>query len=442
MTIKKIDEIEAQMSNQWWQGKSSGSPRPGGTAPVASTDAAPSQSPPQAESDLSYAPTRLSPMRPDATMAEAESSDFPPTQSHSGFGPSTGPTELPVTRPPDSVPPTTTPGRGFTHSRPTPVEWVEGMSDPDLEEAAIRFANGDEGGAEASLQAALSNPQAKPDRAVRWGMALLDLYRATGRQGHFDVAAIEFAERFNRSAPPWFSIPANLGLQNASALVRTLPSRLSADPLWRSPARFTDGSVDDLRLAIANAEAPWYLDWEPITAIEPAAVEPLAGLFAEWCTTPVAAAVFRRQGAGSSAASLCTFGRARRQPGRLEAAPRCLAHHGHARRRSNWSRSTTASPSKCRPRPGRTYAANSRASARRNPAIPRTTPTAAHSTLGLQAPASRRRPHCTWASSRSRRRYPNCRAKSWVMPPRRWRAGRRPQGVAATGRFLCQPGKG
>jgi anti-anti-sigma regulatory factor len=286
MTIKKIDEIEAQMSNQWWQGKSSGSPRPGGTAPAASADAAPSQ-PPQAESDLSYAPTRLSPMRPDATMAEAEASDFPPTQSHSGFGPSTGPTELPATRPPDSVPPPTTPGHGFTHSRPTPVEWVEGMSDPDLEEAAIRFANGDEGGAEASLQAALSNPQAKPDRAVRWGMALLDLYRATGRQGHFDVAAIEFAERFNRSAPPWFSIPANLGLHNASALVRTLPSRLSADPLWRSPARFTDGSVDDLRLAVANAEAPWYLDWEPITAIEPAAVEPLAGLFAEWCTTPV-----------------------------------------------------------------------------------------------------------------------------------------------------------
>ena len=28
MTIKKIDEIEAQMSNQWWQGKGSGAPAP------------------------------------------------------------------------------------------------------------------------------------------------------------------------------------------------------------------------------------------------------------------------------------------------------------------------------------------------------------------------------------------------------------------------------
>ena len=34
MTIKKIDEIEAQMSNQWWQGKNSGVPAPG-AAPAA-----------------------------------------------------------------------------------------------------------------------------------------------------------------------------------------------------------------------------------------------------------------------------------------------------------------------------------------------------------------------------------------------------------------------
>ncbi|MEO8542516.1 MAG: STAS domain-containing protein [Burkholderiaceae bacterium] len=293
MTIKKIDEIEAQMSNQWWQGKSSGAPRPGSmpaaTSPAAGADPALSQSSPQAESDLSYAPTRLSPMRPDASMAEAEASDFPTTQNHSGFGPSTGPTELPIDKAPPAShnAPVAVSGLGFLHSRPTPVEWVEGMSDPELEEAAIRFANGDEGGAETSLQTALSNSDAKPDRAVRWGMALLDLYRATGRQGHFDIAAIEFAERFHRSAPPWFSIPANLGRKHASALVRTLPSRLTADPLWRSPAQFVASSVDDLRLALANAPAPWYLDWAPIAQIEADAVEAMAELIAEWCTTPV-----------------------------------------------------------------------------------------------------------------------------------------------------------
>ncbi|HQZ07929.1 MAG: STAS domain-containing protein [Rhodoferax sp.] len=292
MTIKKIDEIEAQMSNQWWQGKNSGVPAPG-AAPAAARpgDSGESQAPAQAESDPSYAPTRLSPMRPETAVADAEASDFPTTQSHSGFGPSTGPTELPVSQSPveDSAraAPASGLGRGFMHSRPAPVEWVEGMSDPDLEEAAIRFANGDEGGAEASLQTALSNPDAKPDRAVRWAMALLDLYRATGQQGHFDIASIEFAERFNRSAPPWFSIPANLGLKNASALVRTLPSRLSAEPLWRSPEQFGAGSVDDLRLAVANAVPPWFIDWEPITRVEPGATDAMAVLFDEWCSTPV-----------------------------------------------------------------------------------------------------------------------------------------------------------
>jgi len=288
MTIKKIDEIEAQMSDQWWQGKSSGTPLPASATPTpkAKPDAA---SPQDAESDRSYAPTRLSPMRPERTMAEAEATDFPSTLSHSGFGPDAGAEDPPAdpSAEPATVKPAPVTGRGFLHSRPAPVEWIEGMSDADLEEAAIRFANGDEGGAESSLQTALSNADAKPDQALRWAMALLDLYRATGRQGHFDVAAIEFAERFGRSAPAWFSIPANLGLNNASAMVRTLPSRLMADPLWRSPSHFTAGSVDDLRLAIANAAAPWFIDWESLKQIDVAAVDAMGELFAEWCSTPV-----------------------------------------------------------------------------------------------------------------------------------------------------------
>jgi anti-anti-sigma regulatory factor len=292
MTIKKIDEIEAQMSNQWWQGKSSGAPAPGAAAAAAPAgEAGQSLALAQAESDQSYAPTRLSPMRSEAALPQADASEFPTTQSHSGFGPSTGPTELPVSKPPAEEPPRNAPasglGRGFMHSRPVPVEWIEGMSDPNLEEAAIRFANGDEGGAESSLQTALSNPDAKPDRTVRWAMALLDLYRATGQQGHFDIASIEFAERFNRSAPAWFSIPANLGLKNASAMVQTLPSRLSVEPLWRSPEQFSAGSADALRLAVANAVPPWYIDWEAITEIEPDAVDAMAALFGEWCSTPV-----------------------------------------------------------------------------------------------------------------------------------------------------------
>ncbi|MEZ5640375.1 MAG: hypothetical protein R3E92_24875, partial [Burkholderiaceae bacterium] len=58
MTIKKIDEIEAQMSNQWWQGKNDGSHK------SAAAERKPAGKPDTADvvDDEAYAPTRLSPM--------------------------------------------------------------------------------------------------------------------------------------------------------------------------------------------------------------------------------------------------------------------------------------------------------------------------------------------------------------------------------------------
>jgi len=84
--------------------------------------------------------------------------------------------------------------------------------DPDLEEAAIRFASGDFEGAEAGLREIMTQPPqdgARPDEV--W-LALFDLYRATGQQDPFDMLAIEFAARFGRSAPLWFSLPEQLGI--------------------------------------------------------------------------------------------------------------------------------------------------------------------------------------------------------------------------------------
>ena len=68
--------------------------------------------------------------------------------------------------------------------------------DPELEEASIRFANGDDDGAEAGLLEVLQSPDgARIGHRSKPGVtALFDLYRASGKQDRFETAAIDFAE--------------------------------------------------------------------------------------------------------------------------------------------------------------------------------------------------------------------------------------------------------
>ena len=281
MTIKKIDEIEAQMSNQWWQGKNDGSHK------SAAAERKPAGKPDTADvvDDEAYAPTRLSPMHHGEALSGSETSDFPPTQDNSGFGPN--PTRTPGPDAPAAAGPRVGDGHGFSVSRAPTIEMVDGATDADMEEAAIRFANGDDKGAESALIGALENTQATREQAQRWAAALLDLYRATGQQAQFERTAIQYAQRFDRSAPAWFSMPDALGAAQGDTPVRTVPSRLVIEPVWVCPARFTAASVDALSLAVANVEPPWFLDWSAVTDIDDDAVEPLAALFAQWCDTAV-----------------------------------------------------------------------------------------------------------------------------------------------------------
>ena len=303
MTIKKIDEIEAQMSNQWWQGK--GEASKAGSAPAQPAPAAPAgsvenKSDPAAVaaesgnayaatkvvplsdggyaatrlapiSDTGYAPTKLAPMA--AESLTVEQPDFMPTQTNSSFGRI---------------------GTGFVNSGSSAGEMAAAVPDAELEEAAIRFANGDHAGAESSLMGALRESGQRRDKADSWTSALFDLYRATGQQARFDNVAIDYAERSGRSAPAWFSIPERLGINDTSTITKTVPSRLGDDPLWSSPRVFERDTIDELQLAIANSPQPWVLNWGALQQLDANACEALAGLFAEWCGSIVS---LRFQGA-------------------------------------------------------------------------------------------------------------------------------------------------
>jgi len=299
MTIKKIDEIEAQMSNQWWQGKNAGvKAQAGGASPAAMPDSSrndPQTTLPPGEVQ-EYEATKLAPkVLSEATIADY--SDFMPTQTSSSFDKhalATSPPMVQKTAKGKSLAVTGSgfvakahDSSGFVHSQSFAMEIVDGVTDPDLEEAAIRFANGDNVGAEDGLLVALRGKDVSRELAETWTAALFDLYRATGQQARFDGVALDYAERFGRSARAWFSMPDLLGIKSNDATARTLPSQLVDDPIWSSPRIFGRASVDDLQLAIANAASPWFLDWSLIEAIAPDALDLMSGLFSEWATTSV-----------------------------------------------------------------------------------------------------------------------------------------------------------
>jgi len=271
-TIKKIDEIEAQMSMQWWKTKTHDS---SADLPLLSQAKVAETQAPLLENalPLAYGPTVPAGLPPDVSSGAAaafrSASSLARDRTAGGLtGQGTGF---------DST------ASGFTPSRVAAVDVREiVVHDAELEEAAIRFANGDEAGAEAGLLEILAPSGARAGHAETWLM-LFDLYRATGAQDKFETAAIKFVERFDRSAPQWFSMPDMVKILSEPA------SKGAHGPAvdWVSPSVLGSQSVAALTAAMAKAPMPWRLDWSSLKTIEAAAVGPLHKVFSSWAAQPV-----------------------------------------------------------------------------------------------------------------------------------------------------------
>ena len=159
-----------------------------------------------------------------------------------------------------------------------------------LEEAAIRFAHGDDAGAEAILLQALAPTTARPaDHDDTW-RALLDLYRATGD-----------AEKFERRRPcamrsacsAWrpAGFAARAGARAAQRRSRSRWPTRAGDGTCRrrlaQPARLDARRPAELTRALSAAGAVWTLDWRALTPIDADAAGPLRALFAHWADSPV-----------------------------------------------------------------------------------------------------------------------------------------------------------
>ncbi|ABD71146.1 hypothetical protein Rfer_3437 [Rhodoferax ferrireducens T118] len=294
-TLKKIDEIEAQMSKQWWKGKQdeamvqSDKPSGSGTASQAQGELAPLAGTQRKVADT-FVATLASQLSP--TGDSGSGADYESTQM--GLAASQEP--APIGAPRQMLSSRSSGGRtvdtGLSEYSPSKlfsIELGDSLADSDLEEAAIRFANGDDAGAEATLLAALQAEPVNPDSADGWAAALFDLYRATGQQSNFDRVAIEYAQRFGRSAPAWFSIPELLGRNTLPAPLPQAGALASGSQLvWECPVDLDLSEVQALRASLVSAPGRlWHLHWHQFRRMTPEAASALAELFAQWCSQPV-----------------------------------------------------------------------------------------------------------------------------------------------------------
>ena len=172
---------------------------------------------------------------------------------------------------------------GFSASKLFAIVVDEVQHDPELEEAAIRFANGDDGGAEAGLLDAVSARGSRYQHEETW-LTLFDLYRATGQYDRFESLAIDFASKFGRSSPAWFSIP-DMVSQITGAEAKVPSGMRKAD--WKCPAVLGIQSVAALKAALVKSSMPWTLEWAAIQSIDDSAVAPLTTLLLSWASEPV-----------------------------------------------------------------------------------------------------------------------------------------------------------
>ena len=222
VTLKKIDEIEAQMSRQWWKSKNEGTTTAGALAaadePVPISDAPNSEScADNTQTSVPFATTE--PLEGKSDAAASADGDFLPTQMATGMAPMLALDAM------DGREARPEPSSGFSTSRLFAIAVDEIATDPELEEAAIRFANGDDSGAEKGLLAALRGNDLDPQAAQSWAAAVLDFYRATENHQAFDGAVREFALHLDHAAPVW-SVLADAPTAGATR------SQGGARPIW------------------------------------------------------------------------------------------------------------------------------------------------------------------------------------------------------------------
>ncbi len=290
-TLKKIDEIEAQMSTAWFKHKA-----------AANAAGAPGAEPAAQAAAQAVAPPTLNTVVPDAAPTGAggppQVRAFAPTETMSDELLSRVPASPPM---PDLAAAPMPAALGATvdtseDSRSGVVLFggradfnvevmIEAKQDPEIEEAAIRFANGDVAGAEAGLLELLREGGSRHSDLDTW-LTLFDLYRASHQQDKFDDAAIDFADLFGRSAPQWALVTEIVPTGSTPAPLTAPAPVVSGLFHWVCPSVVGTQSIAALNASLQRNPSPWRIDWRHLKTIEPAALPGLIDVLKRWGGQP------------------------------------------------------------------------------------------------------------------------------------------------------------
>lgn len=259
-TIRKIDEIEAQMSRQWWKGQ-----KPG---PQAEAVPAPPSDPahaPKPSDDSLFASTQVKHSRMDLDDIPTLLGQVPTLQT----GISSFESDMLSSADPQRA---ATDDRGFDTAKLWVSELNDNLADPDLEEAAVRFANGDDAGAESVLLTALRAQPALTVVVQAQAEALFDLYRSLGQQANFQREALNFVQQFGSPAPAWLPAASAAGSQSVAA---------SQAAVWHCPAQLDLPALARLPGHLPTPDC-LSLNWSSLREITAPAAQQLAALLAAW----------------------------------------------------------------------------------------------------------------------------------------------------------------
>ncbi|MDP2417516.1 MAG: STAS domain-containing protein [Hydrogenophaga sp.] len=314
VTLKKIDEIEAQMSMQWWKTKggdsqltvtsqSAGSKNISGRMPlVRKSETSDRKSDPEFQEKRRIQPYNDTEVNPYVSGAArtplAAPANTEPLAIRKGWTPPSREKQA-VAKVPASTSATAartglmapaTPGEtkntnsAFSASHFLALDMQEIAQDPEVEEAAIRFANGDDSGAEQGLLAVLGEAGERNNQQDDW-LALFDLYRATGQLALFESHAVDFVNRFSRSAPQWFNMPEIVSSMQGKSNKQVSVSNRA---VWVCEPLIDVHAVGTLQKVLSRVSQPWVLDWSPVESIDLKAARALLGIFTLWGNEDVA----------------------------------------------------------------------------------------------------------------------------------------------------------
>lgn len=302
LTIQKIDAIEAHMSQAWSGPERRAKPRFAG--PIA---------PPPVKNPHA-APPRLTEVVPNPN-APRSSVDIPPTEDDdldldftamlTGAAPLDSAPVHADTQPLDTLPPHAQQGdfpvlvndaeldaaaselgaaarKAAARKRPV----FPDLESTAMQEAAIRFAEGEYDAAGDILRKAIQDPQSEPNLVENCLCALLDVYRASDAPERFEEVALTYAQNYGRSPPEWYTAAdaADAKVPAADVLAQ---STAASQGFWACPPLLNAQAVAQLAAWQAGS-AERHVQWEALQSVAPDCVAALTDVFTQWAAKPLA----------------------------------------------------------------------------------------------------------------------------------------------------------